>query len=1739
MKTRPLLSIVIATLLATGGMALPTRAAITGQWDFDSGNLVATFGQDMSYLEGPGGDTEANTRFGTTTSFGIPGINGQEAKVMKFPKTVLGSGGFLIAHGASPNGRGFNVNQYTIIMDVLFPATSSDKVRSLLKTDWSFGFNADYLINNANGIGVEGGGFDGLIQANTWHRIAFAVDLAAASPVVDKFINGVKVGGQSLSGIDSRWSAASYLYFAFDNDANPESPSETEEGYINSIQFRDEKLSDGLLAALGGPNAQGILSGPPPNPYIDSVEPSPESARIPSRSNVPPQPTVRVVILDGMSKVVDGTIQLLFDGEVVTPQIAKDGTATTVSYTPPSLLQALSIHKVALTFRDDASPANELGTQYSFAIGAFSPITSDAMLPLGSADTPGFKVKTVQAQPFISQVANPTNLALTLSRGIQHINGTLRSIEGDLLADESIPGPNSDGGYSIPDMINFSTTFEVGNFMGDQPFPGIPGVNGHSTQFTTEVLTFLELEKGVHRFGMSVNVSRVDVNDDDGYTLFVDQNPRNVFSQVVGAFQNVTGGFPENAQNNNEFTFFAPETGLYPFRLLFYQGGREASLEWYSVDLESGAKILINDLSNPKAVKAFQNSTSPKAHLPYIAELSPRPGTLGNDAAAPLQILIDDDRTDLNTGSLELTFDGLRVTPSLTTYVPSTMITDRRTVVLYQPNVTRASVTNTVRLAYADSATPPNTITRDWSFTIAVKRGGSRTIVRGQWDFDKGNLDATVGQKLEYFDGAGGQTESKTQFGTTTSFGIPDIDGQPAKVMRVPGDLSNQIGYIMRHGITPNGGGTRVNQYTLIYDVLISSQGPGAASMIQIDDENNRNDGDLFWQGNNFGQGQGGYVGTGAFTPEAWHRVSIAVDLAASPPVITKYIDGIKQHDWSTDGLDGRRSLRNFAILFADGDQDERRVWYVNSVQIREGRMSDAELTLLGRPVAAGLPRELPSSSVTGQWDFEAGNLAATVGRALEYFDGAGGDTQNKTQFGTTTSFGIPDVNGQPANVMRVPGDLSNKIGYIMRHGISPNGGGTRVNQYTLIYDVMIGTTGPGAASMIQIDDLNNANDGDLFWQGNNFGQGQGGYVGTGLFTAGAWHRVAIAVDLSATPPVITKYLDGIKQHDWSTDGLDGRRSLRDFAILFADGDQDERRVWYVNSVQIREGRLSDAQLAALGGPSAAGLPLATPPTTVTGQWDFEAGNLAATAGQALEYFDGAGGETQTKTQFGSTSSFGVPGIDGQTVNVMQVPGDLNNKIGYIMRHGISPNGGGTRVNQYTLVYDVMIGTTGPGAASMIQIDDQNNANDGDLFWQGNNFGQGQGGYNGTGIFTPGAWHRVSLAVDLTTTPGTLTKYVDGVKQDDWRTDALDGRRSLRDFAILFADGDQDERRVWYVNSVQIRAGKLSDAQLTWLGKPSPAGIPIVVPEINVTGQWDFDRGNLAPTAGKALEYYDGAGGDTQTKTQFGTSTSFGIPGINSQEVNVMRVPGDLSNKIGYIMRHDIAPNGGGARVNLYTLILDVLIAPEGPGAASIIQIDDLNNANDGDLFWQGNNFGQGQGGYNGTGIFTPGSWHRIALAVDLTSTPGVLTKYVDGVKQDDWRTDALDGRRSLRDFAILFADGDQDERRVWYVNSVQIRSGKLSDNELARLGGPDAAGIPLLVPDAIVMPPAPIEISEIGIAGPSVTIKWTGGRGPFQLQKKVNLNDPWVDVGGTVDTGEATDTTATEATGFYRVRGQ
>lgn len=259
---------------------------------------------------------------------------------------------------------------------------------------------------------------------------------------------------------------------------------------------------------------------------------------------------------------------------------------------------------------------------------------------------------------------------------------------------------------------------------------------------------------------------------------------------------------------------------------------------------------------------------------------------------------------------------------------------------------------------------------------------------------------------------------------------------------------------------------------------------------------------------------------------------------------------------------------------------------------------SNAGGSVTSPPPAAVLTVINPTVFVTGQWDFD-GNLKATLGRDLEYFDAT---VQADTTFGTTTSMGIPDINGQPASVMHFAPSTTSWGGYKVYHGAAPNGGGDYVNQYTLIYDVYY-PFGGRWRSLWQTSTAN-ANDGDLFINDTTGGVGISGNY-QGVVTPGAWHRLAFAFDLTGPgeAPVLTKFIDGVKvgNQTGGLSGRDGRFSLDPFALLFADqdGDWDET---IVSSFQFSNGRRPDAYLEALGGASARKIPGVVTATLETGR---------------------------------------------------------------------------------------------------------------------------------------------------------------------------------------------------------------------------------------------------------------------------------------------------------------------------------------------------------------------------------------------------------------------------------------------------------------------------------------------------------------------------------------------------------
>ncbi len=439
-------------------------------------------------------------------------------------------------------------------------------------------------------------------------------------------------------------------------------------------------------------------------------------------------------------------------------------------------------------------------------------------------------------------------------------------------------------------------------------------------------------------------------------------------------------------------------------------------------------------------------------------------------------------------------------------------------------------------------------------------------------------------------------------------------------------------------------------------------------------------------------------------------------------------------------------------------------------------------------------------AAITGQWDFNNGDLSATIGSPLQYR----GTTAGQTQFGSTSSFGIANIGGQAALVMRFPA-CSPAQGYLLPHGAAANGGGTKVNQYTLILDVLFPSTSTGYRAFWQTDP-NNTTDADLFINGSNGIGISSAYQGS--LTPDTWHRVAFALDLTAAAGQLSKYLDGtLVGTQTLSEGVDGRWSLDPTALLLTDED-GETGAGYVSSIQFHNRTLTASEIAGLGGPNAAGIPVWT--SGGVAQWDFN-GNLASSVGGASLGTAAALPATVAGVTFTNAT------IGGQTAKVAA----FTRGTFFRLTNGLAANGGGSYVNQYTLIMDVMFPSR-PSDWTALWQTNPNNANDGDWFIDSSG-GLGISGIYGGSVIN-NTWNRVALVVD--NVAGTFTSYCNGTNVQQTSEVTLDGRWSLDTVALLFADESQ-ENAAGYINSVQLRGRAMAAAEIAHLGGAQAAGIPL------------------------------------------------------------------------------------------------------------------------------------------------------------------------------------------------------------------------------------------------------------------------------------------------------------------------
>ncbi len=162
-------------------------------------------------------------------------------------------------------------------------------------------------------------------------------------------------------------------------------------------------------------------------------------------------------------------------------------------------------------------------------------------------------------------------------------------------------------------------------------------------------------------------------------------------------------------------------------------------------------------------------------------------------------------------------------------------------------------------------------------------------------------------------------------------------------------------------------------------------------------------------------------------------------------------------------------------------------------------------------------------------------------------------------------------------------GAVADGIGsyYICTHGLASNGGGTSVNQWTLLLDVKLPASSAGKWVSLFQTNTSNSNDGDCFISTNQtIGVSATGYTANTL-PSETWSRVVISVSNQSFYRI---YVNGVKWLEGTAQPLDGRFALDATLLFFAD-ESGEDYPLHCTCAALWGQALTDQQALTLGDP--------------------------------------------------------------------------------------------------------------------------------------------------------------------------------------------------------------------------------------------------------------------------------------------------------------------------------------------------------------------------------------------------------------------------------------------------------------------------------------------------------------------------------------------------------------------------
>ena len=434
----------------------------------------------------------------------------------------------------------------------------------------------------------------------------------------------------------------------------------------------------------------------PPVPYVVATYPGVNAG------NLQQMPEVWV---DVAGAVDDSKVAMRFDGVEVTPTLSTVGANRRVSYQVPAPLNPLSSHTVQVTFGNASGFI--ITHNWSFTVGAVVALPPSYRVE-GTPGAAGFVTRIQHADAVNAAGAN-ASLANTSQRAEDQVRGNLINPftlepypNTATLTDTTVPGfinLNVNANAGDPAAAGQDGNFTRTNGYQDQGYPGLPGTTvtpgvRQVENFSIEYVAFVDLPAGPVTFG---------VNSDDGFRVTTAPNPRDILGTLqLGLFEGGRGS------SDTLFNVFVEEAGLYPVRLLHYQGNGGGNVEFFTVQ-PNNSRVLVND-TVAGALKAYQTVGSGFASFVTIDSLVPNPGTTGSTTPTVQVKLRDGAGATVNSTSIAMTFNG---TPVTATSVKNGAITT----ISYSPGTLPIGGTHVSTITFADSN--GQDYSAEWSWNVA------------------------------------------------------------------------------------------------------------------------------------------------------------------------------------------------------------------------------------------------------------------------------------------------------------------------------------------------------------------------------------------------------------------------------------------------------------------------------------------------------------------------------------------------------------------------------------------------------------------------------------------------------------------------------------------------------------------------------------------------------------------------------------------------------------------------------------------------------------------------------------------------------------------------------------------------------------------------------------------------------------------------------------------------------------